>query len=113
NPSWHAAVTRHALEYCLALGLPIIDHCQDPELTRGASMNEGEVSARLGLKGWPAAAEDLMVARNIELARLPGAHVHIAHTRTAGSVELVRRAKGEGLPVTAEATPHHLTLTDE
>ncbi len=113
NPVWDATIMRHALEYLLPRGLPVIDHCQDPSLTRGSSMNEGSVSARLGLKGWPAAAEDLMIARDIELARLTGSRVHIAHLSTAGGVELVRRAKAEGLPVTAEVTPHHLTLTDE
>ncbi len=113
NPVWDATLMRHAMEYLLPRGLPIIDHCQDPGLTRGSSMNEGPVAARLGLKGWPAAAEDMMIARDIELARLTGARVHIAHLSTAGGVELVRRAKAEGLPVTAEVTPHHLTLTDE
>jgi len=100
------------MEYSVALGLPIIDHCQDLALTKGSSMNEGDVAARLGLKGWPAAAEEMMVARDIQLARLTGARVHIAHISTAGAVELVRLAKREGLPVTAEVTPHHLTLTD-
>lgn len=113
NPVYDATIMRHALEYVLPRGLPIIDHCQHSGLTKGSSMNEGVVSARLGLKGWPAAAEDLMIARDIELCRMTGARVHIAHLSTAGGVELVRRAKAEGLPVTAEATPHHLTLTDE
>lgn len=113
QPVWDATVMRHAMEYLLPRGLPIIDHCQEPGLTQGASMNEGPVAARLGLKGWPAAAEDVMIARDIELARLTGARVHIAHLSTATGVALVRRAKAEGLPVTAEVTPHHLTLTDE
>ena len=113
QPVWDPSLMRHALEYSLALGLPIIDHCQDPSLTKGASMHEGLVSARLGLKGWPAAGEEIMIARDIELARLTGARVHIAHISTAGGVDLVRRAKDAGLPVTAEVTPHHLTLTDE
>ena len=104
---------RHAMEYSLTWGLPVIDHCQDLALTRGASMHEGDVSARLGLKGWPAAAEDAAIARDIELCRLTGARVHVAHLSTARGVELVRRAKAAGLPVTAEVTPHHLTLTHE
>ena len=112
QPIWDNAIMRHALEYSLALGRPIIDHCQDPALTKDATMHEGMVSAQLGVRGWPYAGEDVMIARNIELARLTGARVHIAHLSTAGGVELVRRAKAEGLPVTAEVTPHHLTLTD-
>ena len=113
QPVWDAVLMRHALEYGLAFGLPIIDHCQDPALTKGATMHEGYVSAQLGVRGWPAAGEDVMVARNVELSRLTGARVHIAHLSTAGGVEMVRRAKREGLPVTAEVTPHHLTLTHE
>ena len=93
QPVWDTSLMRHALEYSLALGLPIIDHCQDPSLTKGASMHEGLVSARLGLKGWPDAGEEIMIARDIELARLTGARVHIAHISTAGGVDLVRRAK--------------------
>jgi len=111
HPAWDAALMRHAMEYSLSLGLPVIDHCQEPGLTRDSSMHEGEVSARLGLKGWPAAAEEIMVARDIELCRLTGARLHIAHVSTAGAAELVRRAKAAGLPVTAEVAPHHLTLT--
>ena len=111
HPAWDAALMRHAMEYSLSLGLPVIDHCQEPGLTSGSSMHEGEVAARLGLKGWPAAAEEIMVARDIELCRLTGARLHIAHVSTAGAAELLRRAKAEGLPVTAEVTPHHLTLT--
>ena len=113
RPVANSRIMRHAMEYSLAFGLPVIDHCQDPELTEEAAMNEGAVSARLGLKGWPAAAEEIMVARNIALAELTGARLHLAHISTAGSVDLVRRAKERGLPVTAEVTPHHLTLTEE
>ncbi|MEK7214666.1 MAG: dihydroorotase, partial [Chloroflexota bacterium] len=113
QPVWDAVLMRHAMEYGLMFGLPIIDHCQDPALTKGATMHEGSVSTRLGVRGWPAAGEDIMVARNIELSRLTGARVHIAHLSTAGGVEMVRRGKAEGLAVTAEVTPHHLTLTHE
>ncbi|MBI4498807.1 MAG: dihydroorotase [Chloroflexi bacterium] len=113
HPVADAAVMRHALEYTLALGRPIIDHCEDPALAHGAGMHEGVVSSRLGLRGMPAAAEEVMVARNLILAELTGARLHLAHVSTAGSVDLIRRAKARGLPVTAEATPHHLTLTDE
>ena len=108
-----AALMRHALEYCRALGLPVSDHCEEPALAQGGVMHEGWVAARLGLRGQPAAAEETMVARDIALAELSGSHVHIAHVSTAGSVELILRAKARGLPVTAEVTPHHLTLTHE
>jgi dihydroorotase len=94
------------------LGLPVIDHCEEPALAGGV-MHEGWVAARLGLRGLPAAAEESMVARDIALAELTGAHVHIAHVSTAGSVDLIRRARANGLPVTAEVTPHHLCLTHE
>lgn len=104
---------RSALEYSLALGLPIIDHCEDTALSADGQMNEGIVATRLGLKGIPSAAEETIVARDIALAQLTGGRVHIAHTSTAGSVELIRHAREKGIKVTAEATPHHLTLTDE
>jgi dihydroorotase len=104
---------RQALELSRKLGLPVIDHCEDKVLSRGGIVNEGAVSARLGLKGIPAAAEESVVARDLELARLTGGRVHIAHVSTRGSVELIRRAKKEGVAVTAEVTPHHLTLTEE
>ncbi len=112
DPIADAAIMRRALEYSIALGLPISDHCEDKSLSGGV-MHEGWVSTRLGLRGVPAAAEESMVARDIALARLTGGHVHIAHVSTAGSVDLVRQAKAEGLPVTAEVTPHHLTVTHE
>jgi dihydroorotase len=104
---------RRALEHSRALGLPISDHCEDETLTGGGVMNAGDVSARLGLKGIPAGAEESIIARDIDLARITGARLHIAHASTAGSVELIRRAKEDGLQVTAEVTPHHLTLTEE
>jgi len=112
SPVADAALMRRALEYARGLDRPIIDHCEDPEMAGGV-MHEGWVSTRLGLKGIPSASEESAIARDIALARQTGAHVHIAHVSTAGGVELVRRAKAEGLRVTAEVTPHHLTLTHE
>ncbi|MFH1140889.1 MAG: dihydroorotase [Chloroflexota bacterium] len=103
---------RQALTYSRGLGLPIINHCQDAGLSQGGVANEGWLSHRLGLRGWPAAAEEVMVARDIALAELTGGRLHLAHLSTAGSVELVRRAKERGIPVTAEVTPHHLTLDE-
>jgi dihydroorotase len=102
-----------AMDYSHALGLPIIDHCEDKELSDGGSINDGWVSARLGLKGIPKAAEEIIVARDLALAQLTGAKLHIAHVSTEGSVELIRRAKEKDIAVTAEVTPHHLTLTEE
>ena len=113
NPVSSSRVMSLAMDYSLGLGLPIIDHCEDQQLSDGAFMNEGWVSARLGLKGMPAAAEEIMVARDISLAQLSGARLHVAHVSTAGSVELIRKAKASGLKITAEVTPHHLTLTEE
>ncbi len=105
-------IMRRALEYCKMFDLPIMDHCQDMALTENAVMNEGEWSIRLGLKGWPAAAEDIIVARNALLSELTGAHVHMQHISSAGAVEVMRRAKLRNVNVTAEVTPHHLALTD-
>jgi dihydroorotase len=105
-------IMRRALEYANMFDLPIMDHCQDAALTKGAVMNEGEWSIRLGLKGWPAAAEDIIVARNVLLSEMTGAHVHMQHISSAGSVDIMRRAKQRSVNVTAEATPHHLALTD-
>ncbi|MBM4446967.1 MAG: dihydroorotase [Chloroflexi bacterium] len=102
-----------AMDYSQVLGLPIIDHCEDKELSDNGFMNDGWVSARLGLKGMPKAAEEIVVARDLALAQLTGAKLHIAHVSTDGSVELIRRAKEKGVSVTAEVTPHHLTLTEE
>jgi dihydroorotase len=109
----NAALYRRAMEYTLPFGTPVISHAEDDDLARGAAMHEGVVSTELGLPGAPAAAEDVMVARDILLAELTGAHVHIAHVSTAGAVRLVRDAKARGVQVTAEVTPHHLVLTDE
>ena len=104
---------RRAIEYARMFGLPVMDHCQDQSMTEGAVMNEGNVSIRLGLRGWPNAAEDLVVSRNVILSRYTGAHIHMQHVSSALSVEIVRRAKADGVRVTAEATPHHIALTDE
>lgn len=112
NPVMNSRLMRQALDYSRAFGLPIMEHCEDKVLVEGGQMNEGIISTRLGLPGMPAAAEESMVARNIALAELTGARLHLCHLSTAGSVELVRAAKKKGLKVTAEVTPHHLTLTE-
>jgi len=104
---------RHALEYARVLDITLAQHCEVSALTKGAVMHEGACCSHLGLPGWPAIAEELMVHRDIELSRLTGARVHLLHLSTARSVELVRAAKADALAVTAEATPHHFTLTDE
>jgi dihydroorotase len=103
---------RHALEYASRLGITLAQHCEDASLAEGGVMHEGAWSSRLGLPGQPAEAEEIMVARDIALSRRTGAPVHFLHMSTAGSVELIRRAKAEGLRVTAEAAPHHFSLTD-
>jgi dihydroorotase len=104
---------RRALEYARDLDITLAQHCEVSSLTVGAVMHEGSCCSHLGLPGWPALAEELMVHRDIELVRLTGSRIHFLHLSTERSVEMVRRAKAEGLPVTAEATPHHFTLTDE
>lgn len=104
---------RRALEYVKTFDGIIAQHAQDPRLTEGAQMNEGTVSAKLGLPGWPAVAEESIIARDILLAEHVGSRLHVCHLSTAGSVELVRWAKSRGVRVTAEVTPHHLMLTDE
>lgn len=109
----NAELYRRAMEYTLPFAAPVISHAEDHTLSRHGAMHEGVVSTELGLRGIPAAAEDVMVARDILLAELTGAHVHIAHLSTAGAVRLVRDAKARGVRVTAEVTPHHLLLTDE
>src|SRR5256886_1408811 len=103
---------RRALEYAKMFDLPIMDHCQDYALVSDGVMHEGYWSTALGLRGWPAAGEDMIVARNIVLAELTGTHVHCQHLSTAGSVDLLRAAKKRGAPVSGEACPHHFTLTD-
>ncbi len=112
-PVSHAGLMRRALEYSKMFDVPIYQHCQVMELTVGGLMNEGDVSLRLGLPGMPPVAEEIMVARDIMLAELTGGHVHIQHLSTARSVELVREGKKRGIRVTAEACPHHISLTDE
>jgi dihydroorotase len=104
---------RHALEYARVLDITLAQHCEVASLTKGAVMHEGSCCSHLGLPGWPAIAEELMVHRDIELSRLTGARIHLLHLSTARSVGLVRAAKADGLAVTAEAAPHHFTLTDE
>ncbi len=104
---------RRALEYVKAFGGVVAQHAQEPRLTEGAQMNEGAVSAELGLTGWPAVAEESIIARDVLLAEHVGSRVHICHLSTAGSVEIIRWAKARGIQVTAEVTPHHLLLTDE
>jgi len=106
-------VMRRALEYASTFDLPVIQHAEDHALTEGAQMHEGSVSTRLGLRGWPRVAEDVIVARDLLLAEYVGARYHVAHVSTAGSVRLLREAKSRGVPVTAEVTPHHLLLTHE
>jgi dihydroorotase len=105
-------VMRRAIEYAKMFDLPVMDHCQDQSMTDGAVMNEGDMSIRLGLRGWPNAAEDLIVSRNVVLSTYSGAHIHMQHISSALSVEILRQAKAKGVRVTAEATPHHIALTD-
>ncbi|WP_298872928.1 dihydroorotase [uncultured Microbacterium sp.] len=106
-------IMRRALEYVKAFGGVIAQHAQDPRLTEGAQMNEGAVSAELGLTGWPAVAEESIIARDVLLAEHVGSRLHVCHLSTAGSVDIIRWAKKRGVNVTAEVTPHHLLLTDE
>ncbi len=113
DPVMDSRLMRQALDYSRAFGLPVIDHCEDKALTEGGQMNEGVFSTTLRLKGIPAAAEENMVIRDLSLARQTGGQLHIAHASTEGSVNLIRRAKEQGIQVTAEVTPHHLTLTEE
>lgn len=107
-----SAVMRRALEYAKNFAMPVIQHAEDHALTDGAQMNEGRVSAQLGLKGWPRIAEDIIVARDVLLAEYVRAPYHVAHMSTRGATRIVAEAKSRGLPVTCEVTPHHLTLTD-
>jgi dihydroorotase len=112
-PVMNVRLMRRAMEYGRMLGLPVLSHCEDLGLSAGGAMHEGVVSTALGLPGVPAAAENIMVYRDIQLAALTGAHLHVQHVSTAEAVELVRRAKAQGIAVTAEACPHHFTLTHE
>jgi dihydroorotase len=104
---------RRALEYVKQFDGVIAQHAQDPRLTEGAQMNEGSVASTLGLKGWPAVAEESIIARDILLANMVGSRLHICHVTTKGGVEIIRWAKAQGMKVTAEVTPHHLLLTDD
>ncbi len=113
KPVLSSLLMRRALEYSKIFDMPIIDHCEDTVLVNGGVMNEGKVSTRLGLKGWPSVGEDVMVGRDILLSDYTGGHVHIAHMSTARSTRFVRWAKKEGMAVTSEVTPHHFVLTDE
>ncbi len=107
-----AGMMRMAMDYVKRFGVPVVSHCEDESLAGRGVVNEGVVSTRLGLAGWPAAAEETQVWRDIRLCELTGCRLHLAHLSTAGSVELVRQAKAAGLPVTCEVTPHHLFLTE-
>jgi dihydroorotase len=112
KPVASSHMMRTALEYARTFNIPVADHCEDPTLFAGGVMHEGLVSTRLGLKGIPAAAEEIIVARDVLLAELTGGHVHLCHMSARGSVAIIREAKERGIRVTAEVTPHHLTLTD-
>ncbi|HXH64232.1 MAG TPA: dihydroorotase, partial [Mariprofundaceae bacterium] len=113
RPIWHAGVMRKALEYASTFDFLVIQHAEELALTEGGAVNEGWVSTQLGVAGMPAAGEDMMIARDIMLARLSDARYHVAHISTHGAVELVRQAKRQGLKVTAEAAPHHFALTED
>src|SRR5271170_2981238 len=113
KPVATARLMRQVMDYCSTLDLPVIDHCEDPSLFAGGVMREGPRSVRLGLKGIPAESESICAGRDVELAGLTGARLHIAHMSTIGALEYVRSAKKQGLRVTCEVTPHHFTLTDE
>lgn len=113
HPVGTSRLMRQALEYTTMFDIPVIDHCEDRSLSAGGVMHEGHVSTVLGLKGIPAAAEEIAIDRNIALARLTGGRLHLAHLSTRGSVDRVRAAKRDGVPLTCEVTPHHLLLTDE
>jgi dihydroorotase len=113
KPVVSAQLMRTALEYARTFGIPVADHCEEPTLAANGAMNEGIVSARLGLKGIPSEAEEIMAIRDILLARRTGGHIHLCHMSTRGSVELIRWGKERGINVTAEACPHHLSLTEE
>src|SRR5215475_4417027 len=112
RPVMNARVMRRAMEFARSLGIPVINHCEDLHLSAGGDMHEGAESVRLGLRGIPGCSEDVMVARDILLAEVTGARYHVAHISSRHSVEMVSFAKARGVPVTAEATPHHLALAD-
>ena len=112
RPVMNARVMRRAMEMAKSFGLPVIDHCEDLNLSSGGDMHEGVHSTRLGLRGIPSSSEDVMVARDILLAQTTGARFHVAHISSHRSIDMVRRAKERGLPVTSEATPHHFSISD-
>lgn len=112
-PLQNADTVRRVMEYCAMLGLPLLTHNEDKRLTEKGAMNEGYTATVMGIPGMPRVAEDIAVARNILLARLTGCRLHLLHISTAGTVELLRHAKADGVPVTGEACPHHWVLTDE
>jgi dihydroorotase len=113
KPVYNAQLMRRALEYCAMLGMPVIAHEEDHDLVEGGVMHEGYYSTLLGMGGMPAASEETLVARDVILARLTNAHLHIAHLSTAGAIDAVRNARAAGVQVTCEVTPHHIALTDE
>src|SRR5205807_1921811 len=113
RPISTAKLARQVMDYCRSLDLPVMEHAEDVSLATGAVMREGVTSTRLGLRGMPAAAEAVCVARDVQLAELTGARLHIAHLSTKASLEQVRWAKSQGLRVSCEVTPHHFTLIDE
>jgi dihydroorotase len=113
KPVVSAHLMRTALEYARTFGIPVADHCEEPTLAKGGAMNEGLISARLGLKGIPAEAEEIMAIRDILLARRTGGHIHLCHMSTRGSVELIRWGKDRHINVTAEVCPHHISLTED
>ncbi len=113
NPVMNSEVMRRAMEYASHFGIPVVDHCEDKNLSAGGSIHEGEVSTRLGIKGIPSASEEVAVARDLCLARQTGTRIHLQHLSSKGSVELVKWAKDLGIPVTCEVTPHHLALTHQ
>lgn len=113
TPVASAELMRRGMEYCKMFDRAVLSHCENTDLTRAGLMHEGFESMRLGMRGLPSAAEEVMVYRDITLAQLTGARLHILHVSTAGSVELIRRARASGIPVTAEVCPHHFTLTDK
>ncbi|HJQ21880.1 MAG TPA: dihydroorotase [Gemmatimonadaceae bacterium] len=113
KPVASAHLMRTALEYARTFNVPVADHCEEPTLARGGAMNEGRMSMRLGLKGIPSEAEEIMAIRDILLARRTGGHIHLCHMSTRGSIELIRWGKDKGINVTAEACPHHVSLTED
>jgi dihydroorotase len=113
NPVMNSEILRRALEYSAMFNVPILDHCEDRHLAEGGSIHEGPCSTRLGLKGIPALAESIQVARDVELAQYTGGHIHICHVSKKESLEHVRHGKARGVKITCEVTPHHLTLTDD